>query len=110
MIIKIDVEGSTVLVDWKLTPWQRRQSAQTAKPLALSINCSFPDVNQVRSYFWWSPTVGERLTMESLPLGASGSCSATLYTCEGQGQLKTFLVNTEAVAVGELPMIGSSHR
>ena len=115
MVIKTHVNGSTVLIDWKLTPSgalsprQRRQSAQTEKPLALSINCSFPSVNQVRSYFWWSPAVGETLTMESLPLGANGTCSAALYTHEGQGQLKTFTISTKAVAVGELPVIGSSH-
>lgn len=48
--------------------------------------------------------------MESLPLGADGTCSAALYTHEGQGQWKTFTISTEAVAVGELPVTGSSHR
>ena len=102
------VEGSTAFINWKAPPSsaqlprQRRQSAQPAvKPLALSVNCTFPDVNQVREYFWWSPIEEESLTMESLPLGANGSCSATLYTHEGPGQSYTFPIHTEAVPVGE---------
>lgn len=97
------VEGSVVQIDWKvdLSRRQRRQSAQTVEPLALSINCSFPDFSQVRSYFWWSPIVGEALTLESVPQGASGTCGAVLYTLEGPGEVYQFLIRTEPVSVGE---------
>lgn len=107
MVIETNVVGSTAYIDWKVTPSgdlsprQRRQSSQTVEPLALSINCSFPVVNQVRSYFWWSPIERESLALESLPLGATGTCSARLYTHEGQGQVYTFEISTDPAPVGE---------
>ena len=45
--------------------------------------------------------MGESLTLESLPLGSSGTCGAALYTLEGPGIVYDFPISTEPVPVGE---------